>query len=80
MLLVCRKIAIFVLLFCYSGYQSNKNNKYRNYMANIKEPIRIRRKTLKNGNISLYLDIYRNGKRDYEFLKLYLLQGNCQYH
>lgn len=43
-------------------------------MADIsKEPIRIREKKLKNGNISLYLDIYRNGKREYEFLKLYLI-------
>ncbi len=25
------------------------------------------------GNISLYLDIYRNGKREYEYLKLYLV-------
>ena len=42
-------------------------------MADIKEPIRIRRKSLKNGNISLYLDIYRDGRREYEFLKLYLI-------
>lgn len=39
----------------------------------IKEPVRIRRKELNNGNISLYLDIYRNGRREYEFLKLYLI-------
>ena len=39
-------------------------------MAEIKEPIRIRRKKLTNGNVSLYLDIYLNGKREYEFLKL----------
>lgn len=39
----------------------------------IKEPIRIRQKNLANGNISLYLDIYRDGKRVYEFLKLYLI-------
>lgn len=38
-----------------------------------KEPIRIRQKALKNGNTSLYLDIYRNGNRQYEFLKLYLI-------
>ena len=43
-------------------------------MADIsKEPIKIREKKLANGNISLYLDIYRNGKREYEFLKLYLI-------
>ena len=30
-------------------------------MAEIKEPIRIRRKKLTNGNVSLYLDIYLNG-------------------
>jgi integrase len=39
----------------------------------IKEPVRLRRKTLSNGNVSLYLDIYRNGVREYEFLKLYLI-------
>lgn len=39
----------------------------------IKEPIRIREKGLKNGNRSLYLDIYRDGHREYEFLKLYLI-------
>lgn len=38
-----------------------------------KEPIRLREKELSNGNVSLYLDIYRNGKRQYEFLKLYLI-------
>lgn len=39
----------------------------------IKEPVRIRRKTLANGNVSLYLAIYINGRREYEFLKLYLI-------
>lgn len=38
-----------------------------------KEPIRIRFKKLSNGNQSIYLDIYRNGQRSYEFLKLYLI-------
>lgn len=40
-----------------------------------KEPVKLREKVLANGNISLYLDIYRNGKREYEFLKLYLIKG-----
>lgn len=47
-------------------------------MAEIKEPIRIRRKKLTNGNVSLYLDIYLNGKREYEFLKLY--PSPCIFH
>lgn len=38
-----------------------------------KEPVRLRRKKLANGNVSLYLDIYWNGVREYEFLKLYLI-------
>lgn len=38
-----------------------------------KEPIRMRFKRLSNGNQSIYLDTYRNGQRDYEFLKLYLI-------
>lgn len=37
-----------------------------------KEPVKIRFKTLKNGNKSIYFDIYANGVRKYEFLKLYL--------
>ena len=38
----------------------------------VKEPVRIRYKTLSDGSQSVYLDIYRDGKRQYEFLKLYL--------
>ena len=39
----------------------------------IKEPIKLRQKKIADGNVSLYLDIYWNGKRSYEFLKLYLI-------
>ena len=42
-------------------------------MTQIKEPVRIRKKKLANQNFSLYLDIYYQGKRKYEFLKLYLI-------
>jgi len=42
----------------------------------IKEPARLREKKLANGNKSLYLDIYINGRREYEFLKLYLIPEN----
>lgn len=39
----------------------------------VKEPVRLRSKPLKDGSESLYLDIYWNGIRRYEFLKLYLI-------
>lgn len=39
----------------------------------VKEPIRLRTKELADGSKSLYLDIYRNGKRTYEYLKMYLI-------
>lgn len=38
-----------------------------------KESVRLRQRKQRTGNISLYLDIYRNGKRQYEYLKLYLI-------
>ena len=41
--------------------------------AKAKEPIIIRFKKLANGNQSIYLDCYVDGKRSYEFLKLYLV-------
>lgn len=40
-----------------------------------KEPVKLREKELANGNKSLYLDIYRDGKRVREFLKLYLIKA-----
>ena len=47
------------------------NKKHKQTKA--KEPIKVRFKTLSNGNKSIYLDYYRDGKREYEFLKLYLV-------
>ena len=41
--------------------------------AKAKEPVRLREKKLSNGNVSLYLDYYKDGRREYEFLKLYLI-------
>lgn len=39
----------------------------------IKEPVRIRFKELKNGNMSIYLDCYMGkGRREYKFLNIYL--------
>jgi len=38
-----------------------------------KEPVRIRFKQLQNGNQSIYFDSYRNGKRVYDFPKLYIV-------
>lgn len=39
-----------------------------------KEPVRLREQILSDGSRSLYLDIYRNGKRKREYLKLYLIK------
>jgi integrase/recombinase XerD len=39
----------------------------------LKEPVRIREKKIAGGNISLYLDIYQNGLRKKESLKLYIV-------
>lgn len=37
-----------------------------------KEPVRMRFKTLANGAKSIFLEIYADGRRTYEFLRLYL--------
>lgn len=39
----------------------------------MKDKVRLREKKLKDGSRSLYLDIYADGERCYEFLKLYLV-------
>lgn len=40
--------------------------------------VKLRRRDLKSGKQSLYLDIYHEGQREYEFLKLYLEPGDRQ--
>lgn len=42
-------------------------------MGKSKEPIRLRQRRTPSGLISLYLDIYLNGRRSYEYLKMYLI-------
>lgn len=42
-------------------------------LQKLKEPVKIRQLKLANGNESLYLDFYENGKRWYETLNLYLV-------
>ncbi len=42
----------------------------------IKEPVKIRTKELSNGCQSIYLDIYMEGRRQYKFLKLYIIPEN----
>lgn len=54
------------LLFCYFASLN-----YGKTMATIT----LREKPLKDGRLSLYLDIYDNGIRRYEFLKLYIHQN-----
>lgn len=44
-----------------------------------KEPVHLREKLLANGNRSLYLDIYRDGKRKKEYLKLYLVPEKTRF-
>ena len=60
------------------------NKKWRDFLVKIRKvhelslihiSIRLRMKDLSDGRKSLYLDIYRNGKRTYEYLKLYLIPG-----
>ena len=40
--------------------------------------IKLRKKKLSDGRHSLYLDIYLNGKRQYEFLKLHITKDKAQ--
>ena len=42
-------------------------------LKEIKEPVTLRSRKLKDGSESLYLDVYKDGKRVKEYLKLYLV-------
>lgn len=58
---------------------TDARDKFSNNMARpkkqvkAKEPVTIRLKPCRNGNQSIYLDIYRDGQRNKEYLKLYLI-------
>jgi len=60
----------FFLLFCCSKIISNKKQQI---ITMNKDAVRLRQRKQATGNISLYLDIYIDGKRSYEYLKLYLI-------
>lgn len=56
----------------YKGYFPEQTKEEKERLKNQpKEPIRLRIKKLSH-SLSLYLDLYKDGKREYEFLKLYL--------
>ncbi len=62
---------IFLLLFC--CLKQIKKQKSNKIMGQSKEPIRLRQRRTPSGLTSLYLDIYLNGRRSYEYLKMYLV-------
>jgi len=72
--LICSLIRIILSTFV-AGITSKRGEAMPRVKkpAKVKEPIRLRMKDLANGNKSLYLDIYRDGKRAYEYLKMYLI-------
>ena len=47
-------------------------------MATTKDPVRLRLRTTPSGRISLYLDIYHEGTRRYEYLRLYLTREDAR--
>ena len=44
----------------------------------MKGPIKLRQRKTSTGLVSLYLDVYVNGKRSYEYLRLYLVPERCR--
>ena len=72
--LICSLISAFICSFAAEITSKRGGTMPRvKKPAKVKEPIRLRMKDLANGNKSLYLDIYRDGKRTYEYLKMYLI-------
>jgi integrase len=58
---------IFLLLICCYGITFAAKRS-----INMKQSVKLRQRVMPSGNTSLYLDIYVNGVRTYEYLKLYL--------
>ena len=65
-----RFVIFFVVILLLVTETATKATKI---MGQSKEPIRLRQRKTASGNTTLYLDIYLNGKRSYEYLKLYLI-------
>lgn len=76
---MCKFCYSFVTRFGFFAYLCTRNKLSISIMARpkkqqrAKEPVTIRFKELAKGSKSVYLDIYRDGVRSYEFLKLYLI-------
>lgn len=71
--LFCTSCIWFVVFCCYFVARIVEATKSNKFMAQSKEPIRLRKQKTPTGLYSLYLDIYLNGQRSYENLKLYLI-------
>ena len=84
--IICQYFVTNLLRFCYQNFVGNEKsiifalgNKILLNMARTKKEKRetsfvtIRRKERAKGRQVLYLDCYRDGKRSYEFLNLYLV-------
>ena len=72
MLLDRLSVKSMTLIYLTIGNKSDVMEKIKK-KSKLKEPIRLRVKELANGNRSLYLDTYYEGKRSYEFLRIYLV-------
>ena len=62
-----------MFIFAVGNKHKNKVAMKKALSTKAKEPVKLRTKRLANGNLSLYLDVYVDGKREYNFLKLYLI-------
>jgi integrase len=60
-----------VLFWCYFAIFAVDNQLYSSIMG--KQSVTLRRRTMPSGNVSLYLCVYQQGARVYEYLHLYLI-------